>query len=176
MKRIIPEIFQQLQAYLLAFLRVKLRGANCASAKLKTSLHHAAIHAQGCAVRSRREHAANIDYQIGNFFSRRKSFEQRTGSDARKKFLLKLGERFAAAQLVDEFIHAVGMSRAGQHGVDGHTRAGAGLGDTARNGQLRGLGHAVMDHFDGSLDAALAADEHDAAPVFLFHSRQIRAA
>jgi hypothetical protein len=67
---------QQLQADLLIFVRVKLHGANCASAKSKARPHHAAIHAQSRAVRGRRQRAANIDNEIRDFFGGGKTFEQ----------------------------------------------------------------------------------------------------
>src|SRR6266571_301685 len=68
------------------------------------------------------------------------------------------------------------MGWTGQHRIYRDSGAGTRLGQAARNRELRGLRHAVMDHLGGGIDGALAADENDAPPVPLLHSGQIRAA
>jgi len=50
------------------------------------------------------------------------------------------------------------------------------LGEAARNCELGGLGHAVVNHLGGDLDARFAGDEEDAAPVALLHAGQVVAA
>lgn len=63
----------------------------------------------------------------------------------------------------------------GGFGVHRHGRAGAGLGEAARDGELRGLGHAVVDHVGRDLDAGFTADEDHAAPVAFLHRGQVAA-
>src|SRR6185437_13940383 len=64
----------------------------------------------------------------------------------------------------------------GEDGVDRDAGTGAVLGESARNGELRGFGGSVVNHLYRNLDAAFAADENDAAPVTLLHARQVSAA
>ena len=60
-----------------------------------------------------------------------------------------------------------------QHRIHRDCGAGTRFGKAARNGKLRGLRHAVVDHLGRSIDRALAADEHDAPPVPLLHAAQM---
>ena len=83
---------------------------------------------------------------------------------------------FSCASLPDEFCDALRCSRAGQHGVDGHVRAGAGLGEAAGDSELRSLGRPVMDHFGGDLEPRFTRDENDPAPVAFFHPAQVSSA
>ena len=53
------------------------------------------------------------------------------------------------------------------------THAHGRLSQSARDGELRGLGHAVVDHLRGNLDRTLAGNKNDAAPVALLHPGQI---
>jgi hypothetical protein len=48
--------------------------------------------------------------------------------------------------------------------VFSHLRDHGRLGQSARHGELRGLGHAVVDHLRGNLDRTLARNKNDAAP------------
>src|SRR6185369_2963212 len=68
------------------------------------------------------------------------------------------------------------MGWTGQYRIHRDSCAGTQLGKAPRNGKLRGLRHAVMDHLGGGIDRALAADENDAPPVPLLHAGQIRPA
>ena len=54
------------------------------------------------------------------------------------------------------------------HSINGHSRPGAGLREAAGDRELGRLGHAVVNHLDWNLDAALAADENNAPPIALF--------
>src|SRR6185312_6310808 len=83
---------------------------------------------------------------------------------------------FIPRQLVDEIRDAFGGGGARQHTVHGDAGAGAGFGEAACDGDLRGFGHAVMDHFSGNLHGAFARNENDAAPVAFSHPRQKRPA
>ena len=38
---------------------------------------------------------------------------------------------------------------------------------------MRGLGHAVVNHFGGNLNSGFAGDEHDSSPVFFAHAGEI---
>ena len=93
----------------------------------------------------------------------------------REKLLLKSLKRLAAAKLRHKLFYAGGMSRSRQDGIHGHTRPGAGLCQAARNCQLSGLCHAVMNHLRGRVDGALAADENDPPPLPLRHAGKIGA-
>ena len=53
----------------------------------------------------------------------------------------------AAAICSDECLDAFRFRGARQNRVDGNVGAGGGLGQAARNGKLRGLRHAVVNHF-----------------------------
>ena len=66
--------------------------------------------------------------------------------------------------------HALRVGRAGQDGVDRDAGPGDRLGEPAGDGELRRLGHAVVDHLHGDLEARLAGDEDDAAPVLPLHA------
>ena len=48
--------------------------------------------------------------------------------------------------------------------------------EAARQGELRRLGQAVMDHFRGRVDARFTGNEHDAAPFLGNHLRQVKPA
>ena len=86
------------------------------------------------------------------------------------------GSSCAPCELPDELCYAFRCSRAGQHGVDGHVRAGAGLGEAAGDRELRSLGRPVVDHFGGDLQPRLTRDENDPAPVAFFHPAQVGSA
>ena len=68
-------------------------------------------------------------------------------------------------QVGHERRHALRFGRAGQHRVDRDAGPGDRLGDASGDGELGGLGHAVVDHLGGDLHGRLAGDEDDAAPV-----------
>ena len=53
--------------------------------------------------------------------------------------------------------------------------AGRGLGETARQGHLHGLGDAVVDHLDRDVHRRLRRDEDDPAPACGLHARQVMA-
>ena len=91
----------------------------------------------------------------------------------REKLLLKSLKRLAATKLRHKLFHAGGMSRSRQDGIHGHTRPSTGLSQAARNCQLSCLRHAVMNHFLGSVNSALAADENDPPPLPLHHAGKI---
>src|SRR5216683_6310959 len=68
------------------------------------------------------------------------------------------------------------MGWTGQHRIHRNSGADTRLGQAARNRELRGLRHAIMDHLGGGIERALATDENDAPPVPLLHTWQKRAA
>lgn len=92
------------------------------------------------------------------------------------ELFFKNGEGLAAAELGHKFLDAGGTSRSRKNGVHGDTGARAVFGKAASDCELGGLGGAVVDHLDGNLYGAFAADENDAAPVALLHAGNVRAA
>src|SRR4029077_8285174 len=60
-----------------------------------------------------------------------------------------------------------------QYGVDGHVRALGQGGETARNGELRCFGHAIMDHLAGGAKPGFAGDKDDPPPVALQHAWEV---
>ena len=74
------------------------------------------------------------------------------------------------------FLHfSSDLFRAGQHAINGDSGAGDRLGKAAREGNLRSLGYAVMNHFDGDLQRTLTRNEDNAAPIGALHGRQTEA-
>src|SRR5262249_26083579 len=90
--------------------------------------------------------------------------------------LLEFHERRPAAELFDEVEDALRPSGAREHGIDGDAASRAVLREAARNRQLCGLGHSVVDHLHRDLDPTLAADEDHASPATLLHSADVGAA
>ena len=80
----------------------------------KRRFNDAAVHAQGGAVGGGGQGAANVSDEIGHFFGGGKAFEQGGERDALEKLLLKLFKGLAAAHLMHEFVHAVGMAALGE--------------------------------------------------------------
>ena len=76
----------------------------------------------------------------------------------------------------DEVNHSFGGGRSSQNAVDRDGGARAGLRNPPGDRDLGRLGHAIMHHLGGDLNRALAGDEHDSAPVALFHAGQVRPA
>src|SRR5207302_7960667 len=104
------------------------------------------------------------------------AFDQRARTNARKKFLLDGLERLAAAELCHKVFQAGGVSRPWKDGVDGDSCPTAILRQTTRNRELSGLRHAVVNHFLGSKNGALAANKNNSPPILLLHPRDISAA
>ncbi len=75
-------------------------------------------------------------------------------------------------QLADKLAYAFRSRWSWQHRIYRPLRAHGRLSQSARNGELRGLGHAVVDHLRGNLDRTLARNKNDAAPVALLHPGQ----
>ena len=75
--------------------------------------------------------------------------------------------------VLEEVDDALGAGGAGHDRVDGDSCALGELGEAARDGELRGLGDAVVDHLWWRHDAGLGGDEDDAAPVALEHAREV---
>ncbi len=79
----------------------------------------------------------------------------------------------ALDHLIDETGHPFGGGGPRQHTVDGDASAGEGLGQAARDRQLCGLGHAVVNGFGWNLQRRFAGDEDDPAPVARSHAADI---
>src|SRR3989442_1442282 len=91
-------------------------------ANLNRPAHHAPINAQGCAVGGASQGRTGVGHHGSHLVGRRKALEQRSGPHAAEKFLLELRRCLPGVgrQSADEFRHALGSGRAGQHGIHGH--------------------------------------------------------
>ena len=72
--------------------------------------------------------------------------------------------------------HFLGVGRAGgsrQQRIDGDARALQLHGEAARDRELRGLGHAVVDHLARDVEGGFAGDEQHAAPAVPRHLRGV---
>ena len=76
-------------------------------------------------------------------------------------------------QTFDEPGDPFGAGRTGQYRIDRHAGSGRHFGQSAGNGKLGRLRHAVVDHLDRDVDGRLAGDEHYPTPVPVEHPRQI---
>src|SRR6266480_1385513 len=86
---------------------------------------------------------------------------------------LRSGSLRVARKALQEIDNAFRACWTRQYGVDGHVRALGQGGETARNSELRCLGHAIMDHLAGGDQTGFAGDEDDPAPVALQHAREV---
>src|SRR5260370_37962384 len=86
---------------------------------------------------------------------------------------LRSGSLRVARKAFQEIDNAFRACWPRQYGVDGHVRAPGQGGETARNGELRCFGHAIMDHLAGRDQTGFAGDEDDPAPAALQHARQV---
>ena len=80
---------------------------------------------------------------------------------------------FFWVDIFEKLDNSFGAGGSGHDGVDGDSGALGELGEAARDGELRGLGDAVVDHLGRRHDAGLGGDEDDAAPVALEHAREV---
>src|SRR6266403_2177816 len=88
-------------------------------------------------------------------------------------FDLRSGGLRVTRQTLQEIDNAFRAGWTRQNRVDSHVGAlGQGC-ETARNGKLRRLGHAVMDHLAGRDQTGFAGDENDPAPVAFQHAREV---
>src|SRR6476646_5746793 len=92
-----------------------------------------------------------------------------------KEFSLDLrsGSLRVARKALQEIDNAFRARWTRQYGIDGHVRALGQGGETARYGELRCFGHAIVDHLAGRDQTGFAGDEDDPAPVALEHAREV---
>jgi hypothetical protein len=143
--------------------------------QLSDRTHHATIHAQGRARDGRRQWTTDERHQRGNLGGRGEPFDQRAGTNVAKELALHgRGIRaLTGGEFLDKICYALGRSRAREHGVHRHSRAGHGFSETARDCELGGFGHPVMNHIHGNLQTGFARNEDNASPVFFLHGSDI---
>src|SRR5882757_2431164 len=105
----------------------------------------------------------------GDFLGSFKAFKERTGPHTGEELLFNFGYRnvLLFGHIFQEAADAFGGGGTGQNGIDGYAGASDGLGEAARDCDLRGFGHAVVNHFGGNVLGGFAGDKNDASPIFL---------
>src|ERR1700722_10938283 len=142
---------------------------------LKDSADDSTSHANGGAVRGGSERTGEIDDHVGDFVSACETLQQRGRTNILEEFFFESGgvRTFLRTHLRDESFGALRSSWPNERAVDGDACAGDCFGKTASDGDLRGLGHAVVNHFRWNLHGGLAGDENNPAPIFFAHAREI---
>ena len=119
--------------------------------------------------------AAEIDAQRRDLVGRGEAADQRGRAEVAEEGRLDLGhgDALGLGPLGAQPVGVLGVGRAGQQGV--HRDAGAGQlhRHAARDRELRGLGHAVVDHLLRDVERRFARHEDDAAPAALRHAGRI---
>ena len=134
--------------------------------------HHAAIHSQRGARCGRCSLTAKIDHKIGNLLGRRHAFDTETW--ACSVLITSVSASFTSiprslAIFSRNSITPSERVGPGSTRVHRDPRSGHALGNTARDGELRRLGHAVMHHLGRNIQPQLTRDENDAAQSLLDH-------
>src|ERR1700704_3007073 len=130
---------------------------------------YAAFCADGGAVNGNGLRAGYECDHRGDFLGSFKAFKERTGPHTGEELLFNFGYRnvLLFGHIFQEAADTFGGGGTGQNGIDGYAGAGDRLGEAARNRDLRGLGHAVVNHFGRNVLGGFAGDKNDASPIFL---------
>ena len=78
--------------------------------------------------------------------------------------------------MANEPLHSFGSRWSWYDGVDRHACACRGFRQTARQRELHGLRHSIVDHLNGNIDGGFARDKNDPAPILRLHLREVMAA
>jgi len=118
---------------------------------------------------------SDIDHHIGDLLHAGKTLDQRRRPVLLDKVRRRRLDRLAIllGEIRHESFDTLRHRRPRQHRIHRHGSTLGQLGQTARDRQLRGLGHAVVDHLFRNHDRGFGGDENDAAPVLLEHARHI---
>src|SRR5712671_4476889 len=105
----------------------------------------------------------------GNLFRSFKAFQQRTGAHTCEKLFFDFRRRdvLLLGHVLQEAADAFRGRWTGQNGIYSYSGASDGLGEAAGDRDLRGFGHAVMNHFGWNVLGGFAGDKNDASPIFL---------
>src|SRR5260370_27030486 len=136
---------------------------------------HAAVHAQRSAIDGRSEGAAAECHCHPDLLGRGEALDDGAGASVSEELALKSFSISALIfrQLVDELDNTFRGGRPGKHRVDGDRGSGGGFGEASRYGELRSLGHSIVDHLGWNLESGFARYENNAPPVFLPHGTDI---
>src|ERR1700722_143184 len=110
---------------------------------------------------------------MGDFFDGFESFQQGSGADGFEKLGFEGRHVAGGSHLRDESLGSLGEGGPDQNAIHGNSRARDGFRNTSSNGNLRSLGHTVVNHLGGNLYGRLGGDEQDSSPIFVAHTRKI---
>src|SRR5476649_747646 len=129
------------------------RGSDCPD--------HAAVHPQRRTGGAGGEWARQVSNQMRDLLGRLEALEQRRGPHVLEELALHLLRRDLALgrDALDELPDTFRAGGSRQHRVHRHAGAGHALRQPARYRQLRGLGHAVVDHLGRNLQRRLGRNE-----------------
>jgi len=126
----------------------------------------AAFDLQRGAIGRGRLFRGDIDDHVGDLVDAGKTLQQRIGAMLLDEVGGRLLNRLAAllCNCLEHRLNAIRHGRSGQHRIHCHRRAARQLCEPARDRELCGLGHAVVDHLGRDVQPGFGGDENDAAP------------